>query len=114
MTGLVFTKKVAFAIVVSFTAKMNVAKCKLRTVPDNITRARSRLSRNLKLRLAEANRIRAKAAMESRKKVREIAETSAANLIRIALEAKKNDAKRRAAMPLEGNNKDTGASFSIT
>jgi hypothetical protein len=45
----------------------------------------------------------AKAAMETRKNVSEIAEASAANLMKMALEPKEIDAIRRAPMPLEGD-----------
>jgi len=111
ITGLVFTKKVALAIVVSLTAKMKVAKCRLRNTPEIATRAKSRLPRNRKLRLADANRIMAKAAMKRRKNVSDIAEASVANLIKTALVAKKNEATRRALIPFDGNNRRTLADF---
>jgi hypothetical protein len=104
ITGLVFTKKVALAIVVSLTAKMKVAKCRLRNTPEIATRVKSRLPRNRKLRLADAIRIMANPAMQRRKNVSDIAEASIVNLIKIALVAKKNEATRRAPIPFDGNN----------
>jgi len=41
ITGLVLTKKVAFATVVALTAKINVVKCKLNITPEIVTRLRS-------------------------------------------------------------------------
>jgi len=111
ITGLVFTKNVAFAIVVSLTAKMKVAKCRLRNTPETATRVKSRLPRNRKLRLAHANRIIAKAAMKRRKNASDIAEASVANLMKIALVAKKKEATKRAAIPLDANKKEPLADF---
>jgi hypothetical protein len=53
----------------------------------------------------------AKAAMKRRKNVSDIAEASVANLIKIALVAKKNEATRRALIPFDGNNRRTLADF---
>jgi hypothetical protein len=97
----VFTKKVAFAIVVSLTAKMKVAKCRLRKAPEIATSIKSRLPKDLRLRLANANRIIAIAAMKRRKNVSGIAETSVANLMKIAAVAKKKEATKRATKPLD-------------
>lgn len=113
ITGLVLTKKVAFAMVVSFTAKMKVAKCRLRNTPDAATSVKSRLPKNRRLRVAEANRIMTKADMKSRRNVSEIAEASVANLMKIALEAKKKEAIRRMTTPLDGSNQKTLAAPSL-
>jgi ERCC4-type nuclease len=107
----VFTKKVAFAIVVSLTAKMKVAKCRLRNTPETATRVKSRLPRNRKLRLADVNRIIAKAAMKRRKNVSDIAEASVANLMKIAAVAKKKEATNRATIPFDANKKEPLVDF---
>jgi hypothetical protein len=111
ITGLVFTKKVAFAIVVSLTAKMKVAKCRLRNTPETATRVKSRLPRKRKFRLADANKIIAKAAMRRRKNASDIAEASVAYLMKIALVAKKKEATKRATIPLDANKKEPLANF---
>ncbi len=51
--------------------------------------------------------------MKSRRNVSEIAEASVANLMKIALEAKKNEAIRRVVIPLDGNNQKTLAAPSL-
>ncbi len=107
MIGLVFTKKVALAIVVCFTAKTKVTKWRLRTEPEAATSIKSRLLRSSKLRLADARRIMARAAIRTRKNVSDIAEASVANLMKIALEAKKNEATRRAVIPFDVNKQGT-------
>lgn len=103
MMGLVFTKKVALAIVVSLTAKINAARCKLRKTPEAATSVKSRFPSSRKLRVANPIRIMTSAAMASLKNVSEIAEASVANLIRIALEAKKNEPTTSATIPLDAN-----------
>jgi hypothetical protein len=107
----VFTKKVAFAIVVSLTAKMKVAKCRLRNRPETATRVKSRLPRNRKLRLADANRIIARAAMKRRKNASDIAEASVANRMKIAAVAKKKEATKRAAIPFDASKKEPLVNF---
>ena len=90
---------------------MKVAKCRLRNTPEIVTRAKSRLPRNRKLRLADANRIITKAAMKRRKNASDIAEASVANLMKIALVAKKNEATKRAAIPLDASKRESLADF---
>jgi hypothetical protein len=97
--GLVFTKKVALAIVVFWTAKMNVTKWRLSTAPETTTSSRSRFASDLRLWLITAKKSMATAAMNSLKKVREIADASVANRMRIALEPKKKDATNRITDP---------------
>jgi hypothetical protein len=104
MMGLVFTRKVAFATVVSFTASMKVAKWKLKAPPERRTSNRPSLGREVKLRLEMAKETMTTAAMSNLKKVSEIAEASVANLMKIALEPKKMDATKRISGPLEGDN----------
>jgi hypothetical protein len=101
MIGLVFTRKVAFATVVSLTAKINVAKCRLSTEPEIATSSISRFPSDLRLCPERASKIMARAAMNNRKNVSEIAEAPVANLMKMALEPKKMDAMNRISRPLE-------------
>ena len=55
----------------------------------------------MRLCLDRANKIMARAAMNNRKNVSEIADAPVANLMNIALEPKKMDAMNRISRPLE-------------
>jgi len=114
ITGLVFTKKVAFATVVSLTAKMNVVKCMHRKIPEIMTRIRSRFLSILRLLLHKPNRIIPEAAMERRKNVSARGETSVANLMKSAVDPNESEAKRSALIPLEGNTERPLAGILVT
>jgi hypothetical protein len=104
ITGLVFTKNVAFATVVPLTAKMNAAKCRLSIVPEATTKISACPSNLLSPPVDNAKRITATEAMDSRKKVRDIAEACVAYLMKIALEPKENAATERATIPFDRAN----------
>jgi hypothetical protein len=90
---------------------MKVMKCKLSTAPEIAIKARSRIPRKRKSRLAKANRIIAMAAMDRRKKVSEIAVAWLAKRMRIALDPKTNEAMKRAVIPFDGNNQGSSETF---
>ncbi len=100
ITGLVLTRNVAFATVVSFTAKMKVAKCRLSNSPDAITSSSSDLRSAFSSRLERAKMSMSTAAIDSRKNVSEIALACVANLMKIALEPKNIEAMNRTAKPV--------------